>query len=161
MPLTPNERRSLVYGTIISIVITAAAASAAPFWWHPFLRTIGAEPEVAALAGGCSGYQLYAQNRWAPTGAAVRVAPGPDAKKVNGFAGNEVVTVDGWVHGKVALPTNTAPWNSDIWFHLSDGSGWVSFPGLRSAPNSTDPTGRSPDGGIPPATPPDCQGHVA
>lgn len=161
MPLTPNERRALLYSMIISIVITIAAASAAPFWWHPFLRWAGFEAEIVALEGGCGGYQLYAQNRWAALGAAVRAGPSPDGKKINGYAGNEIVTVDGWVHSDVAYPTNSSPWDSDIWFHLADGTGWVSFAGLRSAPTTPDPTGFSTDGGIPPATPPDCEGRVA
>jgi hypothetical protein len=116
--------------------------------------------EIASFSGGCGGYQLYAQNRWNPVGASVRGAPDTLARKVGGYGPNEVVAVDGWVHAKVAYPTNRTPWDSDVWFHLSDGSGWVSFAGVRGAPSDLDPTGRALDGGIPAGTPASCQGSL-
>jgi hypothetical protein len=114
---------------------------------------------VTSLIGGCGGFQLYAQNRWAPFGAAVRESPSPAARQVAGIPGNGIVYVDGWIHGPVAYPLDSAPWNSDAWFHLADGTGWVSFAGTRAVPTDQDPTGRA-DGGIPAPTPPDCEGSI-
>jgi hypothetical protein len=64
--------------------------------------------------------------------------------------------VNGYVHGDVAWPLNSAPWNSDIWFHVADG-GWVSFAGVRAVPTTYDPTGHE-DGGLAVKALPECQG---
>lgn len=115
---------------------------------------------VAALIGECPRYNLYAQNRYPPLGARVMATPLPDAAKVGGRAGNEIVTVDGWVRTRAPYPTNSAPWNSDIWFHLADQSGWVSFAGVRSAPSSPDMNGHDPYGGEPAGLDRECEGTV-
>lgn len=83
-------------------------------------------------------------------------APDPLATQIGGFAPNQVVAVDGWVHGNIAYPSNAPPWNSDIWFHVRDG-GWVTFGAVRAVPTDFDPTGRE-DGGPPAAASSRCQG---
>jgi hypothetical protein len=70
------------------------------------------------------------------------------------------IAVDEWVHSRPAYPTNSAPWNSDVWFHLADNSGWVSFAGVRATPVKHDPTGEDPDGGTPAPTSGRCEGSV-
>lgn len=117
-------------------------------------------PGVVGMSGGCDGYQVFAQNRWDPRGAVARAAPNITARITDRFGRNESMIVDGWVHGRPAYPTNTAPWNSDIWLHLADDSGWVSFAGVRETPVSYDPTGLSKNGGTPVPTPGKCRGAV-
>lgn len=117
----------------------------------------GATP-VVGLVGGCEPYDLHAQNRWTPWGAKIRAAPDSDSPAVGSLQGNELVRVDGWVHGDVPYPHNSPPWNSDIWFHLADDSGWVSFAAVRELPTSRDRTSLDPYGGEPAPTPTDCQG---
>jgi hypothetical protein len=103
----------------------------------------------------CAVFTVYAQNRWNPVGAALRGAPDHTSPKLGGFTGNTPLAVDGWTYGSTPYPNNPAPFNSNVWFHLANGSGWVSFPGVRGAPTSYDPT--SNDGG--PAAPvrPECK----
>lgn len=152
--------REFKAGVIISVILTIVAAGSAPWWWQylPWEHEVPAG--VTGMSGGCDAYQVFAQNRWDPVGAVVRAAPNIASKRVDGYAANQSIAVNGWVHSRVAYPTNTAPWNSNIWFHVSDDSGWVSFAGVRETPISHDPTGLSPDGGPPAATPGNCQGAV-
>lgn len=154
--------REFYWGTAIAVVLTVAAASSAPWWWQdtPWASKDRVLPGVTGMSGGCDAYQVFTQNRWAPVGTVVRAAPNIASNRVGGYAANQSIFVDGWVHSRVAYPTNTAPWNSDIWFHVSDDSGWVSFAGVRATPVTYDPTGLSPDGGTPAVTPGTCQAAV-
>lgn len=113
---------------------------------------------VTGMAGGCGSFQVFAQNRWPVYGAALREQPNVLSKQIGGFPGNKSITVNGWVHGRAAYPTNTPPWNNDVWYHLADGSGWVSFGGVRATPTSQDPSGQSKDGGPPATISSNCQG---
>jgi hypothetical protein len=117
-------------------------------------------PGVVGFSGGCDAFQVYAQNRWQPYGAVVRAQPNINSKVESHLPGNFAIDVNGWVHSRPAYPTNTAPWNSDVWFHMADDSGWVSFPGVRAAPVGEDPTGQSPQGGIPVPTSATCEGSI-
>jgi hypothetical protein len=119
-----------------------------------------APPGVATLVGGCDPFTVFAQNRWTPLGTAVRDVPTPTAKKIKGFSPNELIGVDGWVRTRAPYPSNTPPWTSDVWFHLSHDSGWVSFAGVRADPTSPDPTGHDADGGRSAPTPDECSGSV-
>lgn len=112
----------------------------------------------ASFNGGCSKYGVYAQNRWAPLGTAIRVQPNVLSPQIGSFEGDTVIAVNGWIHtDKEVYPTNTPPWNSNIWFHLANQNGWVSFAGVRGAPTAPDPTGLA-NGGEPAPTPQDCEG---
>jgi hypothetical protein len=113
--------------------------------------------DIVGFSGGCPTFRVYAQNRWAPYGAVGRQSPNVLSQQVVTFAPNLVIAVDGWVHGRTAYPTNTPPWNSDIWFHTVNGQGWVSFAGVRANPTSQDPTGLA-DGGPPAPTSAACEG---
>jgi hypothetical protein len=124
---------------------------------------ISAQADVAgvqSINGGCQPYIIYGQNRWQPYGAMVRATPYRAGKVMGGVSPNELVHVDGWVHTESAQPSNVPPWNSNIWFHLSDGSGWVSFAGTRAVPTPPDPTGLDPNGGTPAPTPSNCEGGL-
>jgi len=123
-----------------------------PIWWKKLFSR--------GFEGGCEPYMVYAQNRWNPYGAAVRLNPDPESPKIGGYSPNEIIVVDGWLHAKVAYPTNQGPWNSDIWFHLANDPGWVSFAGVRGVPTSPDPTGFAEDGGQPARTPTICEGRL-
>lgn len=94
-------------------------------------------------------------------GAAARAEPTPTANKVGSFAPNGLIPLDGWVRTRAAYPANTPPWNSDVWFHLADNSGWVTFAAVRADPTVPDPSGFSPDGGRPALTDESCSPHEA
>lgn len=113
---------------------------------------------VMCLVGGCSPFGVYAQNRYLPYGAAIRAEPRREATQVGSYQPNQIVSVDGWVRTASAYPHNTPPFNNDVWFHVSDGSGWISFAGVRADPTipAEDPTDSN--GGAPAPTPPECQG---
>jgi hypothetical protein len=84
----------------------------------------------------------------------------PVHHKVGSYASNAVISVNGWVYGTADYPTNPPPWNSNIWFHLTDGAGWVAYPAVRAYPMTPDPDGLNPDGGPPVATSKSCQGEI-
>jgi hypothetical protein len=160
--MTQTRRSRWTEGILISLLVTVLTASSAPWWWPRVHRLIDrvSGRETTSFSGGCGGYQLYAQNRWNPAGASIRRAPDPLSAKVGSFGPNEIVAVNGWVRAKVAYPNNPAPYDSDVWFHLADNRGWVSFAGVRAAPTDFDPTGHAKDGGIPAATTTNCEGKL-
>jgi hypothetical protein len=144
----------------IAIVVLAVTLVGVGSTWG-FLRLSNRVPDrVASLVGGCDRFNLSAQNRYPPLGTRIAAEPLPDANKVGGRAGNEIVTVDGWVRTRAPYPTNSAPWNSDIWFHLADQTGRVSFAGVRSAASSPDMNGHDPYGGEPAGLDRGCEGTV-
>jgi hypothetical protein len=152
-------------GLIVTVVVTILAASSWP-WWAEYVglgskssATTATHSPVLGMSGGCESFQAFAQNRWTPVGTTVREAPNVLSGSVRTFPPNMSIAVNGWVHGRPAYPTNTAPWNNDIWFHLADNLGWVSFAGIRAYPTSFDPTGLA-DGGPAVATSPACAGAV-
>ncbi len=105
----------------------------------------------------CDKFGVVAQNRWAPVGAAVKSKPNVLAQKLApGFAGNEIIAVDGWAHTTPAYPRNQAPYNSNIWFHLANQEGWVAFAAVRGEATLPDPTGHAYGGHAAP-TPANCQ----
>lgn len=115
---------------------------------------------IVGMSGGCAPFAVYAQNRWRPIGTAIRAAPNAGSEQLGSFPANMIMHVNGWVHGRPPYPSNTYPWNSDIWFHLADGAGWVSFAGVRALPTVFDPTGLSKDGGPAAATAVSCEGAI-
>jgi hypothetical protein len=115
---------------------------------------------VVGMSGGCEPFQVFAQNRWQPYGAAVREQPNVLSTQTTSFPGNMSISVNGWVHSRPAYPTNTAPWNNDVWYHLTDGAGWVAFAGVRATPVRRDPTGLSKNGGTPAPISASCEGAV-
>lgn len=115
----------------------------------------------SSLVGGCASFNVYAQNQFPPLGTLRWSAPDVTAKREPGFAGNELITVDGWVKAQSPYgATNDPPWNADVWFHLADGSGWVTFAGVRSAPTGPDPQNGLGPGSDPVPLDPVCQGSV-
>jgi hypothetical protein len=150
-----------LFNIVVSIVIGVLLMGSAPFWWHPMLKAVGQEPEIPSIEGGCGdGYTLFAQNKWAPAGASIRAGPDVGAKKLGSLGGNEPLVVDGWVTGSVPYPNNPAPYDSNIWFHMKNGAGYVSFGGVRAQPTVFDPTSRDTAGQIPAPTPLACRAVV-
>lgn len=147
---------SIIFGLVVAVV----GAGSAPWWWAYLFPKDTAVSDVVGMAGGCEPFRVYAQNRWDPVGTAVRVQPNVESRQVEGVAPNKVIMVDGWVHSRPAYPTNTAPWNNDIWYHLADDSGWVSFAGVRYEPTSYDATGLSENGGTPALLATECEGAM-
>jgi hypothetical protein len=149
---------------IAGLIVAVLTASSAPWWWPPLhdALTNGHDTgsQIVGFSGACAPYRVVAQNRWQPYGTTKRAAPDIMSNQVGGYAPNQVIPVDGWVHSSVAYPTNKPPWNSDIWFHVADGSGWVSYAGVRELPTIEDPTGFAADGGQPPVTPEPRHGAV-
>ena len=162
-PGPASRSRSRWIDFLVAIVIAALFASSAPWWWHALFdrhgRAGASSSAVVGFSGGCATYQLFAQNRWRPVGAAIRDAPNVLSTQNGSFPPNMSVAVNGWVHGRAAYPTNVAPFNSDVWFHLADGAGWVSFGAVRASPTAFDPTGVA-AGGPAAATPAQCEGAV-
>lgn len=143
---------------IFTGLLVAAILAAGSYLWR---QQSEAPPEgVSGLVGGCEAFTVFAQNRWAPLGTAVRAEPFGVAEKVGSFAPNELIAVDGWVRTRAPYPSNSEPWNSDKWFHLENNAGWVSFAGVRADPTTPDPTGFDEDGGRPAPTPDECSGSV-
>jgi hypothetical protein len=153
--------RDLLIGAAVSLLIGVALATGPPFWFKyvGLAHSATANNGVIRFVGGCAPFRVYAQTRWYPYGVAVRSAPQITAKQIGSKDPNQSAPVDGWVHAEVAYPTNTPPWNSDVWFHMADGSGWISFAGVRAAPTSQDPTEHA-DGGPPISLQAQCQGSA-
>lgn len=151
--LAEGHHRSV--GVWLAAVATLAG-SVAPF---VLMRKAG-PPGVAELVGGCEPFVVVAQNRWEPIGVMARAQPLLSGKEVARYLGNTHLTVDGWVRTRAPYPENPSPWDSDVWFHLSDSSGWISFAGVRADPTPYDPTGLDPNGGRPAPTPAECSGTV-
>jgi hypothetical protein len=148
---------------IVAAMVALAFATSSPWWWHdmPWAHStehVDAGLHVVGFSGGCGTFRVVAQNRWNPVGTKKENAPDPLATQVGGFAPNETVPVDGWVHGNIAYPNNRPPWNSDVWYHVTSG-GWVAFAAVRAVPTDLDPTGHA-DGGPPAATSPTCEGST-
>jgi hypothetical protein len=135
----------------ISIVVGVIFASTSPWWWkytpRGFVNFATAITPIG-FSGGYAPFELYAQNRWIPHGTAIRTAPSPTSREVGSYSPNHLVDVNGWVYGVVTYPKNTPPFNSNVWYHLADNNGWVSFAGVRSQPAINDPTLRA-NGGPP------------
>ena len=158
---------AVITGTFVYLLFPSAARVAATLvmlvavgclgfaWWQ--FRD-GAPRGIASFVGGCEPFTVHAQNRYSPVGAAIRAAPMPTASKVGSVGPNELVAVDGWVRTAPAYPTNSPPFDSDVWFHLADDSGWVSFAGVRSDPTAFDATGLAEDGGRPAPVAEECSG---
>lgn len=143
----------------VALVIIAVMVAGAGV--PTFMFTRRAAPDgVAELVGGCARFTVFAQNRWNPVGAAKRATPLVSADKVGSYAPNEIVTVDGWVRTRPAYPTNSSPWDSDVWFHVADRTGWVAFAAVRADPTPMDPTGFSKQGGRPVPLDSACSGTV-
>jgi|GEM_PF-2955718 len=136
------------------------------------LKTVGAVTSLALAAsgcgksenthfkGGCKPFVVYAQNRWTPVGAAERDKPDRSAQKIDGYDGNETITVDGWVHTGVAVyPNNQPPFNNDVWFHdANKPHGFIGFAGVRAELTTPDPTLQA-DGGPAVMLQPACEGN--
>lgn len=144
-----TTRSRAILAVVVVVLLAVAAADVVT------LRR-GAPRGVAELIGGCAPYRVFAQNRWEPFGAALRAQPMIEANQLGGYSPNQSIPVDGWVRTRAAYPSNPAPWNSDVWFHLADDSGWVSYAGVRADPSR--PTGS--DDGRPAPTPPECSGAI-
>lgn len=172
-----NGWREHRVAVVVAIVLAVATATGAPWWWEPVTSALSSRsptvpvpssspssgppsPGVISFGGGCEPFQVFAQNRWTPLGAAVRTAPSVLAHQLSGYDSNHSIAVDGWVHGSAPYTTNQPPFNSNVWFHIADGSGWVSFAGVRAVPTSPDPTNLSPNGGQPAPTLASCQGFA-
>jgi len=156
----PAWRLPALVAAVVAGVLAVVVTGAATDLWR---QALGDDAEVRSIVGGCEPFSVYSQNRWEPLGAKTRVDPYRESPDVVGgsHAPNELVVVDGWVRTRAAYPQNTSPWNSDVWFHLADNSGWVPFAAVRADPTVPDPTGGfSDDGGAPVALDEDCQGSV-
>ncbi len=127
-PFHPLDPR-VILGGVIVVVLGAAVVG-------PWNKLTSDDPDD--FVGGCAAFTVYAQNQFDPVGTKVWAEPRPTADNSHGFAPNELVKVDGWVRTQTPYPSNSSPWDSDAWFHLSNGAGWVSFAGVRSVP--TDPS---------------------
>jgi hypothetical protein len=159
--ISKETKRSLWIGFVLSVILTVATLGSAPWWWHlAFPPSQVPASAVVGMSGGCSPFQLFAQNRWKPYGASIRAQPNVLSQLVGTDPGNFSLSVNGWVYSRAPYPTNTPPWNSNVWYHLTDGAGWVSFAGVRATPSAEDPTGLSKYGGNPAPTSKSCEGAV-
>lgn len=113
---------------------------------------------ITCLVGGCDRYSVYAQNRYVPLGTAIRAEPRGEGTQVGSSAGNKLLPVDGWVRTAAPYPHNGPPFDSNIWFHLADDSGWVSFAGVRGEPTTPAADPFDDIGGTPAPAPKECNG---
>ena len=159
--LAEERKQRFLHLIVIPLVVGVVLLVGSPWWYKAIFGSGSAgRSAIAGFSGGCSTYEVYSENRWAPVGTAIRAQPSVLSTQEGSFAPNSVIRLNGWVHGEAAYPTNVTPYNSNIWFHLSDGAGWVSFPGVRAKPTTFDPTGMA-SGGPPAPTPAKCLGTVA
>lgn len=151
------------FAIVLALVVAVLGASAAPWWWPLVTGSSSDGPPagVTGFVGSCDPFRVYAQNRYPPLGAAIRAAPEVESRQMGSEAGNKAIIVDGWVRSRVGYPSNPPPWDSDVWFHLADDSGWVSFAGVRELPTSPDESGLDPDGGPPAPASEACHGAIA
>lgn len=141
-----------VAGITVTVILTLMGTSSGGG-----LNTSG----ITGFVGGCGPFRVYAQNRYSPTGAAIRAEPNVASDLIDGVPGNMALTVNGWVLSRPAYPTNTAPWNNGVWFHIANGvGGWVSFAGVREDPTSYAPNDTA-NGGPPVPYPPKCEGSTS
>jgi hypothetical protein len=141
------------FAVALAIVMAVLTATTAPWWWdYLFAR------DRDGLVGGCEPFNLYAQNQFDPLGAKIWAEPSPTADSSHGFAPNELLTVDGWVRTRSPYPSNPAPWDSDAWFHLANGAGWVSYAGVRADPTDPSTAGNFGEGSSPAPLDPVCAG---
>ena len=103
----------------------------------------------SSIVGHCQPFNVYAQNQFEPYGALIWERPSPTARNYRGFAANQLVTVDGWVRTRSPYLSNAPPWDSDVWYHLANGGGWVSFAGVRAVPTTPGPRGNFDPGSSP------------
>ncbi len=167
-PGRPDLRWAAKVGASAAFCLAGAVAGAVLYFGN--LAYVQARDEVpppqvpasaiVGMSGGCSPFQLFAQNRWKPYGTAIRAQPNVLSTQVGSFPGNMSIAVNGWVYSRAPYPTNTPPWNSKVWYHLADGAGWVSFAGVRATPSAEDPTGLSKYGGSTAPTSKHCEGVV-
>ena len=150
--------RDIAIGVVASLLATLLVAVGSWIARDPSKGSLPAS-SIVGMSGGCSAFQVYAQNRWPPYGTAIRAAPSVLSTQVGGFPPNMSIAVNGWLHGRAAFQLNVTPFNSDVWFHLADGAGWVSFGGVREQPTSQDPGGLG-SGGPPAPTPDACRGAI-
>ena len=112
---------------------------------------------VPTPTDGCDRFAVYAQGRWDPMGAAIRTEPARAAPRVRGVQPNVLISVDGWVRSDAPYPTNPDPWNENVWFRLTDRTGWVSFAGVRASPSHEGQTDGPAGGGQPVELIPACE----
>jgi hypothetical protein len=120
------------------------------------------EPKLATFIGShanCDLFRAYAQNQWDPVGAEEHFRPTMSSNVVKRYGPNTVIPVDGWVHGSADFTVLGPPFNSDVWFHVGDGSGWIPAAGLRSAPTKK-PALTSPNGGPAVQSTANCEGSA-
>ena len=127
------------------VLVVSASAVTAGLLLGPNTASNG----VMRIAGGCEPFLVYGQNRYAPVNARILVAPYRESHQIGSLVANKIAYVDGWVRTESGNPSAGEPWNSNVWFHLVDDQGWVSFGGVRALPTSLDETGFDTYGGEP------------
>lgn len=154
---SPWHPSALLAGLVVSL-------AAGGIIWYLQTRADPAAPnrpkDLVHLVGGCQPFSVYAQNRWNPAGATLRAGPTRNGRPIGNFDPNELVLINGWVRGDIAYPTNPTPFDSDVWFHVADDRGWVSYAAVRADPTTFDPTGLDPAGGRPVPLDPQCSGAI-
>jgi hypothetical protein len=96
--LSKETKQSLWIGFMLSVILAVVTLGSAPWWWHlAFPPSQAPSSEVVGMSGGCAPFQVFAQNRWQPYGAAIRAQPNVLSQLVGTDAGNFSLSVDGWV----------------------------------------------------------------
>jgi hypothetical protein len=146
----PEWRPSALTAAVVCGIVSAAIWAGLVFLWP--------SSDAESLVGGCQPFNLYAQNEFEPYGTLIWAEPSPHADRAQGFAANELISVDGPVRTRSPYTTNSAPWDSNIWFHLTNDSGGVSFAGVRATQTVHDPEAGFGPGTSPSPTDSDCAG---
>ena len=153
MRLPDALRPTTLLGGVLTSVAAAGLIATGVWLWR------SSSDDKDHLVGGCAPFNVYSQYQFRPYGTLRWSAPEPTAPRTPGFSENELITVDGWVKAQSPYAaSNTPPWNADVWFHLADDGGWVTYAGVRSAATQPDPEGGFGPGSDPVPLDPDCQG---
>lgn len=158
---------TILVAATTSVATTTAPTSTTTTTEH---APSGVEP-LFEFVGGCERFHVYAQGRLSSPGygAALRVDPflsaprgdvDPSTPRIDGFAANTILSVNGWVATEAPYATEPDPWDSDVWFHLTNGMGWVSFAGVRAQASHPGETDGPAGGGQPVEIRPECEGDL-
>lgn len=107
---------------------------------------------VTAKDPECHETTVFAQHKFQPDGAYLRIAPYKEARILRILEGNDPIGIKGYIEiGEPTYQHNPDPIKGEYWFHVTKPqAGWVNSAAVRAAiipDEQFDPTGMDPDNG--------------